>query len=44
MLGQRTLARPVALLFTALVVYASLYPFEGWRWQGGQPFEFLMAP
>lgn len=45
MLGQRTLARPVALLFAALIVYASLYPFEGWRWQGGHhPFEFLLEP
>ena len=25
-------ALPLALAFAALVVYASLYPFSGWRW------------
>ncbi len=43
-MGQRTLARPLALLLAALIVYASLYPFEGWRLQGGNPMAFLWAP
>jgi VanZ family protein len=43
-MGQRTLARPLAWLLTALIVYASLYPFEGWRIQGGNPLAFVTAP
>lgn len=41
---RRTLARPMAWLFGALVVYASLYPFVGWRAQGANPLAFLFAP
>lgn len=37
-------AWPLALLFGALVVYASLYPFSGWRVQGVLPMAFLQAP
>ena len=33
---HRSTALPLALAFTALVVYASLYPFSGWRWPAGQ--------
>lgn len=29
---HRSTALPLALAFAALVVYASLYPFLGWRW------------
>ena len=29
---HRSTAWPLALAFAALVVYASLYPFSGWRW------------
>ncbi len=29
---HRSTAQPLALAFAALVVYASLYPFLGWRW------------
>lgn len=36
-------AWPLALATTALVVYASLYPFEGWRDQGLPPWTFLAA-
>ena len=43
-MSHRTLARPSAWLFAALVVYASLYPFEGWRAQGAHPLAFLVAP
>ncbi|MGE0351125.1 VanZ family protein [Hydrogenophaga sp.] len=34
----------MALLFAGLVVYASLYPFSGWRVQGVSPLAFLRAP
>jgi len=33
---HRSTALPLALAFAALVVYASLYPFNGWRWPPGQ--------
>lgn len=33
--GQRSLAWPLALAWVALVLYASLYPFSGWRWPPG---------
>lgn len=29
---HRSTALPLALSFAALVIYASLYPFSGWRW------------
>jgi VanZ family protein len=32
---HRTTALPLALMAAALVTYASLYPFEGWRWPPG---------
>jgi VanZ family protein len=31
-------------VFAGLVVYASLYPFAGWRWPGGSLWEFVGAP
>jgi VanZ family protein len=34
----------LALWFALLVVYASLYPFEGWRAQGVVPLAYLGAP
>lgn len=34
----------MGLLFAGLVVYASLYPFDGWRVQGVAPLAFLLAP
>jgi len=37
-------AWPLAALFAALVAYASLYPFEGWRAQGAGVWAFLGAP
>ena len=33
---HRSTALPLALAFMALVVYASLYPFSGWRWPASQ--------
>lgn len=32
---HRSTALPLALAFVALVIYASLYPFAGWRWPPG---------
>lgn len=40
----RTSAWPLALLYTALIVFASLFPFEGWRAQGISPWVFVTAP
>lgn len=38
------LARLGLAVYVLLVVYASLYPLEGWRNHGLSPFEFLLAP
>ncbi len=38
---HRSSASPLALAYAALVVYASLYPFAGWRWPPGQSFAAL---
>ncbi len=38
------LARILLAVFTALTVYASLYPMEGWRDSGVSPFAYLTAP
>ncbi len=35
---------PLALLYVALVVYASLYPFSGWRVPGFAPWDFVFLP
>ncbi len=37
-------ALTLALVFTGLVVYASLYPFSGWFWPAGQPLAALLVP
>jgi len=39
-----SLAWPLLACYAALVVYASLFPFEGWRSQGMAPWAFLTAP
>lgn len=46
MQGRRTLSLAwlVAAVFAAMVVYASLYPFTGWRFQGMAPWAFVAAP
>ncbi len=41
---MRTSAWPLALLYVALVLYASLFPFTGWRLQGVAALAFLTAP
>ena len=40
---HRSSATWLALVYAALVVYASLYPFEGWRWPPGQSLAALMV-
>jgi VanZ family protein len=40
---HKTSAWPLAGAYAALVVYASLYPFSGWRNQEIPPWEFLSA-
>jgi VanZ family protein len=41
---HKTSAWPLAQAYAALIVYASLYPFTGWRDQGIAPWEFLWSP
>lgn len=43
-MNRRSSAWSLALTFASLVVYASLYPFDGWRVQGVSIFSFLHAP
>ena len=40
---QRSSAGLLALVYAALVVYASLYPFSGWRWPPGHRALDLLA-
>ena len=44
MARHRSSASPLALLYAALIVYASLYPFSGWRLPGVPLLSFLVAP
>ena len=41
---HKTSAWPLAQAYAILIVYASLYPFAGWRDQGIAPWEFLWSP
>ncbi|HSI55782.1 MAG: VanZ family protein [Ramlibacter sp.] len=41
---HKTSAWPLSQAYSGLVVYASLYPFSGWRDQGIAPWEFLWSP
>lgn len=41
---RQTSAWPLSQLCVALIVYASLYPFDPWRDQGIAPWAFLSAP
>ena len=41
---HRSAAAPLAWLYAALIVYASLYPFAPWRVPGVSPLAFLMLP
>jgi len=40
---HRSSAVPLAWLYAALIVYASLYPFAGWRVPGVGPLDFLIT-
>ena len=40
---QRSSAAPLALVYAALVLYASLYPFSGWRWPPGPSLGALLV-
>ena len=44
MARHRSSAAPLAWLYAALIVYASLYPFGPWRIAGVPPFAFLALP
>ena len=37
-------AWPLSQAYVALIIYASLYPFTGWRVQGIAPWAFLWSP
>lgn len=41
---HRSSAAPLAWLYVALIVYASLYPFGPWRASGAAPWAFLVLP
>jgi VanZ family protein len=41
---RKTAAWPLSQAYVALIVYASLYPFSGWRDQGIGPWAFLSSP
>ncbi|HWH83446.1 MAG TPA: VanZ family protein [Burkholderiaceae bacterium] len=41
---HRSSAAPLAWLYAALIVYASLYPFVPWRMPGVSPLAFLALP
>ncbi len=41
---HKSSAGPLALAYALLIVYASLYPFVGWRDQGVEPWAYLGAP
>lgn len=43
MTAHKTSAWPLAAAYAALVIYASLYPFSGWRNQEIPPWDFLFA-
>lgn len=42
--AHKTSAWPLSLVYAALILYASLYPFSDWRDQGPLPWDFLLAP
>ena len=44
MARHRSSASPLALLYAALIVYASLYPFAGWRMPGVALTDYLTLP
>lgn len=41
---QKSAAWPLALVYALLIAYASLFPFEQWRYQGASILSFWTAP
>ncbi len=41
---HRSSAAPLAAIYAAVIVYASLYPFDDWRALDANPFGFLLLP
>ena len=41
---HKSSAWPLALVYAGIIVYASLYPFADWRYQGIVPWAFLSSP
>lgn len=41
---KKTAAWPLAAIYAALIIYASLYPFQNWRSQGVDWTAFVLAP
>ena len=41
---HKSLAWPLIALYVALILYASLYPFGGWNWDGVQSWRFFLEP
>ncbi len=41
---HKTTALPLAWVYAGLIVYASLFPFADWRYQGHVPWAFLSSP
>lgn len=41
---HKSSAWPLALVYAGVIVYASLYPFADWRYQGIMPWAFLGSP
>src|SRR5258706_10489743 len=44
MASHRSSAAPLAIMYAALIVYASLYPFTGWHIPGVSIWAFLARP
>src|SRR5437763_9090519 len=44
MASHRSSAAPLAVMYVALIVYASLYPFPGWRIPGVSIWAFVSRP
>jgi VanZ family protein len=42
--NRKTAAWPLTLAYVALIIYASLYPFDAWRNQGILPWAYLTQP
>ena len=40
----KTSATPISWVYALVIIYASLFPFAGWRNQSIYPWEFLWAP